>query len=69
MALDGASDQMALPCTVGSICHPLRAGKGHRGVFYKLTNWKWTEEPIRYLSPLTGNFIHLSIKMPEQVGT
>lgn len=39
-----------------------------RGVFHKLTNWKWTEEPAPHLSPSIGKFMHLSIKMPEQVG-
>lgn len=38
-------------------------------VFHKLTNWKWTEEPVPHHSPSTGKFIYLSTKMPEQVGT
>lgn len=57
------------PCRVqwaASVTH--RELERTRGVFHKLTNWKWTEEPAPHLSPSTGKFIHLSIKMPEQVG-
>lgn len=30
----------------GQHLSPTASWKGHGGVFYKLTNWKWTEEPI-----------------------